>query len=240
MNGCQSKSGALLAICSSASLQWRRDYIVCHVPVNDLLKEAGRQMQASVYLNGFNTTAGAGRVCEVPPPPPGVDVGGSMASERIRIVRQVGTFTAPNPIELRSNAQSPVNTMAPMLMVNPAFGGEGFNTPSLLGVFDSAPYFHNGALRTLEQSFGIGTPQNLLPFVRAHWRAGTGGAANILESDASAVTDLISFLRTIDESTPPFPAADLAPDDPVFADAAALCDCQKEPAVGTPAIDCAP
>ena len=38
----------------------------------------------SVFLNGFNSTAGAGRACEVPPPP--------CAAERVRIVRQVGTL----------------------------------------------------------------------------------------------------------------------------------------------------
>lgn len=42
----------------------------------------------------------------------------------------------------------------------------------------------------------------------------------------------------IDDNTPAFPAADLAPDDPTFADAGALCDCQKGPPLGTPALDC--
>jgi hypothetical protein len=191
-------------------------------------------------LNGFNSMNGAGRVCEVPPPPPGVDVGGSVASERIRIVRQVGTFTGANPIEVRSNAISPVNTMAPALAVNAAFGGEGFNAPTLLGVFETAPYFHNGVFRTLEQVMGIGTPPELLALARAHWRAGTGGNTNIIETDPSAATDLVAFLRTIDDRTAPFPAADLAPNDPIFADAAALCDCQKDPVVGTPPIDCTP
>ncbi len=130
--------------------------------------------------------------------------------------------------------------MAPTLTVVAAFGGDGFNTPTLLGIFDSAPYFRNGAAPTLEEAFGIGTDPNFLPAAQAHWRAGTGGAANILDSDPSAVTDLIAFLRTIDDSTPPFPAADLAPNDPTFADAAALCDCQKDPPLGTPALDCAP
>jgi YVTN family beta-propeller protein len=187
----------------------------------------------SVFLNGFNSTAGAGRICEVPPPP-GVN------TERIRIVRQVGTFTGSNPIEVRSNAISPVNTTAPALTVAAAFGGEGFSAPSLLGVFDSAPYFHNGAAATLEQAFGIGTDPNFLPAVQAHWRAGTGGQMNILDTDPTAVTDLIAFVRRIDGTTPPFPAANLAPNDPVFADANALCDCQKTPPLGTPALDCTP
>ncbi len=186
----------------------------------------------SVFLNGFVSMAGAGRVCEVPPPPG--------ATNRLRILRQVGTFTAANPIEVRSNAVSPVNTMAPALTVLPAFGGDGFSTPTLLGIFDSAPYFRAGQAATLEEAFGIGTNPNFLAAAQAHWRAGTSGAANILDSDATAVTDLISFLHTIDDTTPSFPAADLAPNDPVFADATALCDCQKTPPLGTPALDCTP
>jgi len=187
----------------------------------------------SVYLNGFNSAAGAGRICEVPPPP-GVD------NERIRIVRQVGTFTAANPIEARANAISPINTVAPALAVNAAFGGEGFSAPSLLGVFDTAPYLHNGAVPTLDALFGIGTDAALLPAVQAHWRAGTGGNPNILDTDSTAAAALIAFVKSIDERTTPFPAANLAPDDPTFADAAALCDCAKEPPLGTPAIDCRP
>src|SRR5262249_20592073 len=183
---------------------------------------------------------GAGRVCEVPPPLPGADAGATAASERIRILRQLGTFTGANPIELRSNAISPVNTTAPALTVLAAFGGDGFNTPSLLGVFESAPYFHHGAAQTLEEDFGIGTNPDFLPAAQAHWRAGTGGAPNVLDSDPTAVTDLIAFVRSIDDRTAPFPAADLAPNDPVFADAAANCDCQKDPPVGAPALDCKP
>jgi YVTN family beta-propeller protein len=187
----------------------------------------------AVFINAFNSAAGAGRVCEVPPPP-GVD------TERIRIVRQVGTFVASNPIEVRGNALSPINTVAPALAVNAAFGGDGFNAPSLLGVFDTAPYFRTGAVPTLEALVGIGTDAGILPLVQAHWRSGTGGANNILDTDQSARTDLASFLKTIDEDTQIFPAADLAPNDPVFADANALCDCAKDPPVGMPALDCTP
>ena len=186
----------------------------------------------SVFLNGFNSMAGAGRVCEVPEPPG--------YNERVRIVRGVGSFVATNPIELRSGAISPVNTVAPMLAVNAAFGGDGFNPPTLLGVFDSAPYFRHGAFATLEQLFGVGTPANLLAAAQAHWRAGTGGASNILDTDANAVTDLIAFVKTIDADTEIVAAADLAPNDPTFADAAALCDCEKDPPAGNPVLDCRP
>ena len=123
-----------------------------------------------VFLNGFNSAAGAGRACEVPAPPGAV--------ERLRIVRVVGTFTATNPIEVRHATPSAPST--PWRRRSPssaAFGGDGFNTPSLLGVFDSAPYFRNGAAQTLEEAFGIGTDPNFLPAAQAHWRAGTGGDA---------------------------------------------------------------
>jgi hypothetical protein len=185
-----------------------------------------------VFLNGFNSAAGAGRACEVPAPP--------LALERLRIVRQIGTFTAINPLEVRHGAISPINTVAPALAVATAFGGDGFNTPSLIGVGDTAPYFRTGAAATLEQVFGVGTDPNFLAAAQAHWRAGTGGIENILDTDPGAVTDIISFLRTIDDATTPFSAADLAPDDPIFSDAAALCDCQKDPPQGNPVLDCAP
>jgi hypothetical protein len=155
-------------------------------------------------------------------------------------MRQVGTFAATNPIEVRHAALSPINTVAPALAVNAAFGGDGFNAPSLIGVFDSAPYFRNGAVQTLEEAFGIGTDPAVFAAMEAHWRAGTGGDPNILDTDPDAVTDLIAFVKTIDDSTSPFPAADLAPDDPVFADADALCDCQLDVPLGTPALDCRP
>jgi hypothetical protein len=128
-------------------------------------------------------------------------------------MHQVGTFTGANPIELRHGA---------------------------IGIFDSSPYFRHGEAQTLEEVFGRGTDPSFLAAAQAHWRAGTGGAANILDTDATAVTDLVSFLRTIDDGTPPFPAADLAPNDPTFADAAALCDCEKDPPLGTSALDCRP
>jgi YVTN family beta-propeller protein len=185
----------------------------------------------SLFLNGFNSMLGAGRACEVPAPPG--------ATERLRIMREVGTFSATNPLEVRSGALSPINTVAPMLVVANAFGADGFNPASLLGVFDTAPYFRNGAAATLEEAFGIGTDPNFLADAEAHWRAGTGGTENILDTQPSAVTDLIAFLRTIDDDTPIFPAADLAPDDALFADAAALCDCQKDP-LPPNTIDCTP
>jgi hypothetical protein len=158
-----------------------------------------------VFLNGFNSTAGAGRACEVPPPPG--------ATERLRIMRQVGTFAATNPIEVRHAALSPINTVPPALAVNAAFGGDGFNAPSLLGVFDSAPYFRTGAVQTLEEAFGIGTDPDFSPRSRHTGAPVPAATANVLDTDASAVADLIAFLQHDRRQYPPFPAADLAPDD---------------------------
>src|SRR4029079_16032422 len=119
-----------------------------------------------VFLNGFNSAAGAGLAREVPPPPG--------ATERLRIMRQVGTFAATNPIEVRHADLSPINTVPPALAVNAAFGGDGCTARSLIGVFDSAPYFRNGAVQTLEEAFGIGTDPSVFAAMEAHWRAGTG------------------------------------------------------------------
>ena len=132
--------------------------------------------------------------------------------------------------------------MAPALTVAAAFGGDGFNAPSLLGVFDSAPYFHNGAVPTLEAGCSASAPTPaFLAAVRAHWRAGTGGDSNILDTDASAVTDLIAFVRTIDEqharrSRPPISLRTIRSSPTPRRSATA----QKDPPLGTPALDCRP
>ena len=94
------------------------------------------------------------------------------------------------------------------------------------------PGIADGRFSTLTFVSARERPQRVMRAVaspRAHWRTGTSDAPNVLDSDPTAVTDLISFLRTIDDSTAPFPAADLTPNDPAFVDAAAQCDCQKDP-----------
>ncbi|MBK7864005.1 MAG: hypothetical protein IPJ65_36445 [Archangiaceae bacterium] len=69
-----------------------------------------------------------------------------------------------------------------------AQGALGFNPPSLLGLATSAPYFHSGAARTLAEVFA--------PRFGAHGRV-----------DGRELTDLVEFLRSIDESTEPFPGS---------------------------------
>ncbi len=72
-----------------------------------------------------------------------------------------------------------------------AFGDLGFNSPSLLGMSLSAPYFHDGSAATLEAVF----QKHLLP--KANQTIAT-------ELSAQQETDLLTFLRSIDDATPPF------------------------------------
>ena len=70
-----------------------------------------------------------------------------------------------------------------------------FKTPTLRDVADSAPYFHNGSVTTLEEAVrimvdgGIDNPQL--------------DRTNLQKADLTAgqIDDLIEFLRTLDEST---------------------------------------
>ena len=185
-----------------------------------------------VFLNGFNSAAGAGRACEVPPPPG--------ATERLRIVRQVGTFTATNPIEVRHAAHQPDQHRGAGARPSTPRSAATASTRRRCSASSTARPTSATAPRRRSRRRSASAPtRTSCAAVQAHWRAGTGGDPNILDSDPSAVTDLIAFLRTIDDSTPPFPAADLAPDDPTFADAAALCDCAEGSAAGQP-LDCRP
>ncbi len=110
------------------------------------------------------------------------------------VLRTVGTFDAQSPLEKKADGTR-------------AQGALGYNVPSLFGLAASAPYLHHGAAATLETLFAP-------PFL-SHARAGNaaflpGGGAG--PGEAAEVADLASFLRSIDEGTPPFaldPAADL-------------------------------
>jgi hypothetical protein len=205
---------------------WQRDRHRQHPPTR---QQRHRRPIEGDFGSPAQLANGAGRICEVPPPP-----GGN--SERIRIVHQVGTFTAANPIEARANAISPVNTTAPALTVAPAFGGEGFSPPSLLGVFDTAPYLHNGAVPTLDALFGIGTDAALLPTVRAHWRAAP--AATPTSSTPTRAPRATGGVREDDRRADQrVPAADLAR---TIRPSPTLPRCATAPRIrrlGTPAID---
>jgi cytochrome c peroxidase len=64
----------------------------------------------------------------------------------LKFLDDVGTFSLANSIEIRG--QGTTIGQAPL-------GAAGFNTPTLLGVAYSAPYFHNGSAQTLEEVFAL-------------------------------------------------------------------------------------
>jgi DNA-binding beta-propeller fold protein YncE len=96
-----------------------------------------------------------------------------------KYLENVGTFIAANPIEIRQNGALP-------------FGAAGFNVPSLLSLRNTAPYLHNGAAQTLAAVF----PLHAL-----------GGNTIQTAFNAAQRSDLLIFLRGIDQSTDIFPSA---------------------------------
>ncbi len=92
----------------------------------------------------------------------------------------VGTFNAADKNEVRANGKPPL-------------GADGFVPPSLLGVFMSAPYFHNGSAPSLEVVFSDQFAQ--------HRAAGTGGIDGLTNPDD--IRKLVKFLISIDASTEP-------------------------------------
>ncbi len=111
-------------------------------------------------------------------------------------IRPVGTFNVAEPgagvAELRADMKTVAQGDG-----NPAGEGRGYNPPSLLGMAAGAPFLHAGNSRTLEGLFGTTFSE--------HYRA---LAPNFLaENDPayvkSEVSDLVQYLLSIDEDTPP-------------------------------------
>ncbi len=96
---------------------------------------------------------------------------------------KVGTFSATSPIELRGAAAVAGQSTQGFI----AFGAAGFNSPSLLGLSLSAPYFHDGSAQTLEEVM----KRHLL------------GNGQTIEQTLSAqdLADLLNFVRGIDDQT---------------------------------------
>ncbi|MFO0546902.1 MAG: hypothetical protein U0271_00875 [Polyangiaceae bacterium] len=107
-------------------------------------------------------------------------------------VRPVGTYGVAvadvGALELRSDMVTAAQGNEP--------DGRGFSPPSLLGLARSAPYFHNGGARTLEEVFD--------PVFAGHHEAW-----NALGPEEIAL--LVAFLASIDESTEPFPVPPRGP-----------------------------
>lgn len=108
----------------------------------------------------------------------------------LRYLDNIGTFTATNPLEIRSPGAVPASGAQ-------AFGVIGFNAPSLLGTRYHAPYLHHGAAQTLDAVF----PLHLLPATPG--ATIPPGTTTTIQTVLSAAErqDLLVFLNAIDGRT---------------------------------------
>ncbi|HYJ42583.1 MAG TPA: hypothetical protein VEW08_17460 [Steroidobacteraceae bacterium] len=107
---------------------------------------------------------------------------------RLLMLDNVGSFNVASPIELRGAAAVDGQTTQGF----PSLGAGGFNSPSLLGVTYSGPYFHDGSSHTLED-------------VAARHRLGDAPATIASTLPAQDLADLLAFVRSIDDDTPTMP-----------------------------------
>jgi YVTN family beta-propeller protein len=157
-------------------------------------------ISSSDFLNGAKLFAAAGCVnCHSGrqwttsirsfTPPPKSDRDGTQIAitdgQLSAFLRKVGTFDPTNFNEVKANAN--VSGAVP-----PARGDLGLNPPSLLGLAATAPYFHSGQARTLDEVMN-----NV-----AHRTAGSPGQD--LFTDAGNRALMVKFLRSIDASKPFF------------------------------------
>ena len=111
-------------------------------------------------------------------PPTGINA--PVNGQIIRFLRNVGTFDPSALNEIRQNGAAPL-------------GADGFNAPSLLGVFAMGPLFHNGSALTLDDVLRV-----------EHRRAGLRSIRLDPLNRAANREALVTFLRSIDASTVPF------------------------------------
>jgi len=109
---------------------------------------------------------------------------------KLLMLDSVGTFNPASPIEIRGAAAVAGQTTQGFL----PFGLGGFNSPSLLGVAYSGPYFHDGSSHTLED-------------VAARHRLGDAPATIASALSATDLADLLAFVRSIDDGTTTMPNA---------------------------------
>ncbi len=125
-------------------------------------------------------------ILDFAPPPAAAQINDAQLS---KFLCRVGTFdpglfTAPGN-EIRANNAANVQ----------ARGILGFNPPSLIAVFNSAPYLHSGAAPTLDAVL-----ENV-----THRTVGRADKADTL-TDARDRKALVKFLQSIDRTTVPFTA----------------------------------
>jgi YVTN family beta-propeller protein len=118
------------------------------------------------------------------PPPVVTDV---VDAQLVRFLCRVGTF---DPALFSDNVSNEIRANA--AANTQARGVLGFNVPSLISVFASAPYLHSGAAATLDDVLGNVT----------HRTAGRADHADFLSVPAFR-RFLVQFLKSIDRDTPP-------------------------------------
>ena len=126
----------------------------------------------------------------------------------LKLLDDVGTFfgaaTAEGKLEIRGAAAvgavgSPSGVQSTQGFG--AFGGLGFNSPSLLGLSMSAPYLHDGSAQTLE---------DVMAKHKIDVSDGNGGTTKVAIQaavTAQQLSDLLNFVRTIEDATPPVDSA---------------------------------
>ena len=101
------------------------------------------------------------------------------------VLINVGTFAANaaggRVNEIRANGADVSQAIAPL-------GANGFNIPSLLSVFETAPYFYNGLAQTLEEVLNGSQDTN-------------GGVRHHFVASAAQRADLVSYLKSIGPAT---------------------------------------
>ena len=150
----------------------------------------GRQLFATANCQschgGDNWT---NSILDFTPPP----VAGQIVdAQLIQFLCRVGTFDSALFLDGVSN-EIRANNVANVQ----ARGADGFNVPSLISVFASAPYLHSGAAPTLDAVL-----ENV-----THRSAGTAGVDTLTNADDRKA--VVRFLKSIDRKTPPFPGGSL-------------------------------
>ncbi len=146
-----------------------------------MLFKAARSSNSLDASNVITDRSGLRAGSSLPPPPPAA----ALVTEQgipqlVGQLRQVGTFDPSQPFEVIGKGPN---------LGKQALGALGFNPPSLLGVFALGPYLHNGTVVDLEGI--LDNPAHV-------------GDSHLLSSPGHR-RDLVRFLKSIDDSTPPFP-----------------------------------
>ena len=140
----------------------------------------------------------------VPPPVPPGNPSGSQYL--FGVLRNIGSFGlgvpgGTNPIGNNIGGEEKTAATGNPLVHQDALGidynadgkGNGFNTPSLLGIFQLPPYYHNGACETLVCVVG-----------NVRHRTANFTRPDVLGNPAD-VTRVVRFVETIGANTRPLP-----------------------------------